>query len=92
MREPGWYWVRHSKDWMILEWFNGEWMTMKGPYLDSDFLEIDERRIVRTEPLPPGRLAEIEAYLTEHGYYPGTSIRHDMSLELLAEVKRLTPP
>lgn len=53
MREPGWYWVRSIWGWHVEKWLaRGEWSdnSFKPSNFDSDFLEIDERRIVRQEP------------------------------------------
>lgn len=56
MREEGYYWVKvkepHGIVWEIDKWYlprhSDTWQW--GLYIDSDILEIDERRIERTEP------------------------------------------
>jgi hypothetical protein len=56
MREQGYYWVRFtSSDWFIAEWRDSIWiyednLVLFDDHTDSDFEEIDERRIVREEP------------------------------------------
>ena len=49
MREPGYYWLRSKDKWSIGEWKRGEWWIIShdGWFEDSDFDEIDERRIER---------------------------------------------
>lgn len=53
-REDGYYWVRWEDNtwniayycfWVVVHWQIGDWNG-----LDSDFVEIDERRIVREDP------------------------------------------
>lgn len=50
-REGGVYWVRDLSTWDVAEWnpSRQEWYVCGSgvPYIDDDFLEIDERRIVR---------------------------------------------
>lgn len=52
-REPGFYWVRSGKTWMVAEWDAryGRWDVCfdNECYPDTAFSEIDERRIVRSE-------------------------------------------
>ena len=53
MREPGFYWVGNNVgDWNVCEWIiescgHSMWKDTRDEYHDSDFTEIDERRIVR---------------------------------------------
>ena len=52
MRFNGFYWVKcfEHLGWEIGEWYEGEWRvfgTPNWPMKDTDFEEIDERRIVR---------------------------------------------
>lgn len=53
-REGGFYWVKYVDEWMIAEWYApwGHWQTSQSSkvFHDSDFIEIDERPIVREEP------------------------------------------
>jgi hypothetical protein len=59
MREEGYYWVRYGVPQVgkwddVYEWeiayFNNTWVRMNkdGSYYDDHFVEIDEKRIVRT--------------------------------------------
>lgn len=49
MREEGFYWVKDDEQWIIAEWDGGIWYTHGNDYefQDSDFQEIDERKIQR---------------------------------------------
>lgn len=53
MREAGFYWVRDTSIWVVAYWgtpWNGWWIHGDdGNFSDSDFAEIDERRIERPE-------------------------------------------
>jgi hypothetical protein len=59
MREPGYYWVKNDGKWIIALWVNDghytEWEIGDRIEQDSDFEEIDERRITRDDHiwLPP---------------------------------------
>ena len=52
-RESGYYWVKSNDKWIIAEWLPlcQVWASIEyaDKYKDSDFDEIDERRIVRQE-------------------------------------------
>ena len=51
-RQEGFYWVRLSDwEWEVAQWLDGSWWTAGSDshYQDSDFAEIDERRIERTQ-------------------------------------------
>lgn len=54
-RVPGFYWVRRKIDgveWVVARWVAWRgWLTAgwHGVYQDSDFAEVDERRIERDE-------------------------------------------
>jgi hypothetical protein len=59
MREEGYYWVKMGGDWQIARWSSPytdgtepEWSVIAWliPFNDSDFEEIDERRITRDVP------------------------------------------
>lgn len=50
MRQPGYYWLRSKNKWSVGEWRKDEtwWIiSSDGWFEDSDFDEIDERRIER---------------------------------------------
>ena len=49
MREPGFYWVRESDEWTVAQWSGKYWYVVGWDIScrDSDFAEIDPRRIVR---------------------------------------------
>ncbi len=49
MRESGYYWVMRNGEWEIAEWaLNSWWVIMDDRnFVDSNFEEIDERRITR---------------------------------------------
>jgi hypothetical protein len=61
MREPGYYWVKYKGKWMIANWDDqypepgesGYWNLVQTitDVNDNSFDEIDERRIVRDEPV-----------------------------------------
>jgi hypothetical protein len=58
MREPGYYWVKYTHEWLIAEWYDNEWTLFNayGKLDDVHFDEIDENRIVRPSqklPIPP---------------------------------------
>jgi len=55
-REEGYYWICINKkfnSWAVGEWFNDQWFIQNsftdtvGRFKDSDFEEIDERKIER---------------------------------------------
>lgn len=53
-REQGYYWVKHQKHgWIIafyyevMQWYAVEYVPLT--ITDSDFLEIDERRIIKQD-------------------------------------------
>ncbi len=60
-REEGYYWVKYTHEWIVAEWFNGEWTLFNAmsSCLDSDFDEIDENRIVRQPALAESELETI---------------------------------
>jgi hypothetical protein len=74
-REPGFYWVKHhfKQEWVIAEWFAEKpyedalyWGLSHDDryYCDSEFDEIDERRIVREYPgLTEDEKANIAEYV-----------------------------
>lgn len=51
MRDSGYYWVRgiYGDNWQILYYdgFVNKWDTVIGYLIDSDFEEIDERKILK---------------------------------------------
>lgn len=51
MRQSGYYWVKHLNRWRIgyFDMNRNFWVMMgsDSPYFDQEFLEIDERQIVR---------------------------------------------
>lgn len=51
MREPGFYWVRFwpDEEWMVAYWGSGKFHVagLAGHFMERNFHEIDERRIVR---------------------------------------------
>lgn len=50
MRQPGYYWLRVKDLWFVAEWDKFGWNTTQGiSFEDSDFDEIDERRIERSD-------------------------------------------
>lgn len=52
MREPGFYWVKQTKDdWIIAEWANEKFIITgwRNEFVPEWFEEIDEQRIVREE-------------------------------------------
>lgn len=51
-REDGFYWVFIYDAWVVAEWVDDSWWTTEfdNPIRDDEFDQIDERRIVRTEP------------------------------------------
>jgi len=51
-RKDGFYWVRQSSQWVILEWNGNYWWMFASdtPISEDYFDEIDERQIVRQEP------------------------------------------
>ena len=51
-REDGWYHIKRNDGWCIAEYVDGEWYLPTFSYgiFDKELIEIDERRIVRTEP------------------------------------------
>lgn len=52
-RESGYYWVKIKGEWIVAQWDKSmDWWVITGNehlFYDSDFEEIDERRIVREE-------------------------------------------
>ena len=51
-REPGYYWCKYNGEWIIARWYEYmtnafEWDVFDKIMCDSDFEEIDERRIER---------------------------------------------
>lgn len=49
-RQPGYYWCKYNGEWTVAKW-NGFWFRTGVWKIDqdSDFEEIDERRIERTD-------------------------------------------
>jgi hypothetical protein len=52
MRQPGYYWVKYTGEWIICEWLEPDWyfINATGTTDDTAFDEIDERRIDRSDP------------------------------------------
>ncbi len=52
-RESGYYWVKIKGEWIVAQWDKSmDWWVITGNehlFYDSDFEEIDERRIVRVK-------------------------------------------
>lgn len=48
-RENGYYFVRNKMGWQIAEWYRDSWciIGMDKEFIDPEFEEIDERRVVR---------------------------------------------
>jgi hypothetical protein len=66
-REEGYYWVQWNRNWTITYYSYGHWwMKMarrNGLFtfaVDSDFKEIDERRITRSTPKEDGEEKQVQ--------------------------------
>ncbi len=49
MREEGYYWVKLGGKWIIIEFIDKDWWVGGFSCFDSEFDEIDERRITRVD-------------------------------------------
>ena len=67
MREPGFYWVKYIElDWVVCNWNGWKWLIPGLTFDDLEIIEIDERRIVRDEPIisnPNLRRGDFVTYL-----------------------------
>ena len=45
-REIGFYWAKHNGVWKVIYWAENVWRIEHYFYLDTDFDQIDERRII----------------------------------------------
>lgn len=79
MREPGYYWVKYTGEWIICEWLDPDWYFINaiGTSDDSAFEEIDERRIERQltveeknalNDIKPPTEAYLKQYLSDNHY------------------------
>lgn len=91
-REPGYYWVKYDGEWEIAMWFEWipgkyEWNFFDRSKTDSDFEEIDERRIERVERNEIGKYADKITKSVEDMAKPPDELNH-LSFEELNQVKK----